>query len=310
MGFFLYFNMKKRIIRIAVILFGSIVLWASVSLSDLYITTIKVPVKYTDLPKNYAVGFTSIYEIEMQVKGKGWELAKLLLGPQESFEISVHKRTGRRKYDLNDLVKTNTWLTSNFQVLEMSPSQIEFEVEKIGARTVKLIKNFKIEFKPGYGPSSEIKIVPDEIEIYGAANVLQKIDSIKTEAKEIKDVSENVSLELNIDFPEGVTASAKSCLVEFEVQKIVDKTFENVLVETRNVPPSKQLILFPARINIVLRGGINKLGRLTNDSVKAYVDYWSALKEEHGKIEPVVQIPRFITLTNTVPNKLDYIIKQ
>ncbi len=310
MEFFLYLCMKKKIIRISAILFCSAALWVSVSLSDQYITTVKVPIAFTDLPKNYAIGYSSSNELELQLKGRGWDLAKLIYGPEIDFDISVHKRTGRRKYDMNDLLKANTWLTSSLQVLEIIPSQIEYEVEKVGSKTVKLIKNFKLDFKPGYGPVSDIKITPELIEIYGASNLLHNTDSIKTVFKEIRDVSDNVKIELNIETPEGISVSAQICTIEFEVQKIVDKTFESISVETRNVPSSKELILFPGKINVVLRGGINKLGRLTNDSIRAYIDYWSALREEDGNITPVIQVPPFTTLTNTIPNKLEYIIKQ
>lgn len=302
--------MKKKIVTISIISFFSIALWVSVSLSEIFVMNVKVPVNFIDLPENYSVGYTSINEIDLQVKGRGWELVKLILGSKVDFDISVHRRIGRRKYDLNNLVKANAWLTSSFQVLEISPSQIEYDIEKTGSKNVRLIKNFKLEFEPGYGPSSEIKINPESIEIYGPSNLLRNIDSLRTEYKEILNVSDNVKIDIQIETPIGITISEKTCTIEFEVQKIVDKTFENIVVETRNVPSSKELILFPGKINVVLRGGINKLGRLTNDSIKAYVDYWSALREENGFIEPIIEVPPFTTYINTVPNKLEYIIKQ
>lgn len=310
MEFFLYFGMKKKIITISVIAFFSIALWVSVSLSAVFVTTVKVPVLFTDLPANYTVSNVSQSEVELQVKGRGWELAKLIWGPEVDFEISIHKRIGHRRVDFNELVKANAWLTSSFQVLEIAPSQIEYDVEKIASKRVSLIKNFKLEFKQGYGASSEIKISPETVEIFGPYTVLQKIDSIGTEYKEILDVSENVKAELKILTPEGISVTAKTCTIEFEVQKIVEKTFENLTVETRNVPATRELILYPGKIDVVLRGGINKLGRLTNDSIKAYIDFWSALREESGKIEPVVEVPVFTTHVSTIPNKLEYIIKQ
>jgi YbbR domain-containing protein len=302
--------MKKKIITISVIAFFSIALWVSVSLSAVFVTTVKVPVKFTDLPINYTVSNASITEVELQLKGRGWELAKLIWGSEVDFDISIHRRIGHRKNDMNDLIKANAWLTSSFQVLEITPSQIEYDVEKIVSKSVSLIKNFKLEFKPGYGLSSEVKINPETVEIYGPSTLLKNLDSIRTEYKEILNVADNVKINLQIETPEGISTTAKMCTIEFEVQKIVDKTFENLIVETRNVPSSKELILYPGKINVILRGGINKLGRLTNDSIKAYVDYWSALREENGTIEPTIEVPVFTKHVGTIPNKLEYIIKQ
>lgn len=310
MEFFLYFGMKKKIITISVIVFFSIALWVSVSLSAVFVTTVKVPVHFTELPLNYTVSNASINEVELQVKGGGWELAKLIWGPEVDFEISIHKRIGHRKNDMSDLIKANAWLTSSFQVLEITPSQIEYDVEKIVSKKVGLIKNFKLGFKPEYGLSSEVKINPETVEIYGPSTLVRNIDSIKTEFKEILNIADNIKMNLQIETPEGISTVTKMCTIEFSVQKIVDKTFENLIVETRNVPSSKELILYPGKINVVLRGGINKLGRLTNDSIKAYIDFGSALREESGTIEPVIEAPAFTTHVSTIPNKLEYVIKR
>ena len=310
MEFFLYCGMKKKIITISVITFFSIALWVSVSLSSTFVTNVKVNINFTDLPEKYTVNNTSINEVELQVKGRGWDLAKLILGPEVDFDISVHKRTGHRKNDLNDLLKANPWLTSSIQVLEITPSQIEYDIERIVSKKVGLIRNIKLDFKLGYGLSSDITINPETVEIEGPSTLLRDLDSIKTELKVISDISENVKTEIQIETPPGVSVAVKSCTIEFEVQKIVDKTFENIIVETRNVPSSKELILYPGKIDVILRGGINKLGRLTNDSIKAYIDFWSALREEGGQIEPVIEVPVFTTHVGTIPNKLEYIIKQ
>ncbi|TSA28045.1 MAG: YbbR-like domain-containing protein [Ignavibacteriales bacterium] len=302
--------MKKKVVTISLIAIFSIGLWISVALSEVYITTVEIPVRFTDLPKNYAVGSTSVDNVYLQVKGKGWELAKLKLVGDTEFNISVHRRTSKYRSDLNNFIDANPWLASSFQVLEIAPAQIEYEIERIGSKRVPVVQNLKIDFKPGFGPASKIKIEPGTVEISGPANLLQKIDAIKTEFREFTDINDNVKLVLPLDVPDGITIPKTECSIEFEVQKIVDKTFESILIETRNVPPNKELILYPAKINVVLRGGINKLGRLTNDSIKVYVDFWTALKENGKTIEPIIEFPQFTTLTITQPKKLEYIIKQ
>jgi len=302
--------MKKKIITISLIAFFSIGLWVSVALSEIYVTTIQVPINFDDLPQNYSVGYSSINSVYLQVKGKGWEIAKLNLGGEYDFNLPVHRRPGKHVNNLSDFIESNTWLTSSFQVLEISPAQIEYEIEKVGSKRVPLIKNFKLDFKPGYGPASKIKISPETVVIYGPMNLLEKIDSVRTEYREFLNVSDDVKIDLPIAVLDGIAVSGKKCSIEFEVQKIVEKSFKELVVETRNVPKLKSLILYPSKINIVLRGGINKLGRLTNDSIKAYVDYWSALKEDSKTIVPALEIPPFTTVVNTQPKKLEYIIKQ
>lgn len=302
--------MKKQILKISLIILFSCGLWISVSLSETYISTIEVPVTFTDLPKNYSIGYSSAETVLLQIKGRGWEFANLSITGKKHFDVSVHRRIGKLKNDLKNFIEANNWLTSTFQVIEIAPSQIEYSVERVGSKLVPIVGDLKIEFKEGYGPTSLVKIDPDKIEITGPLNLLQTIDTLKTLHHSLSGISNNVRTEIPIYIPDGINVTEKNCTVEFEVQKIVDKTFESLFVETRNVPENKELNLSPVKINVVLRGGINKLGRLTNDSLSAFVDYWKALKETGKTIEPVIQIPPFTTLVNVHPKKLEYIIKQ
>lgn len=302
--------MKKKIITISFISFLSIVLWIFVALSQEFITTIEIPISFSELPKNYSVGSASANQVLIKLKGKGWELAKVFLGSREEFLVSTHRRIGKYKNELSDFLDINPWLNSNFQVLEIVPSQIEYEVEKVNSKRVRIYQNFSIEFKQGYAATSAVKITPEFVELYGPSSILQNIDSVKTELKNFQNINENFSEQFQLNDIQGVIFSIKKCNVEFEVQKIVDKKIESVPVELRNVPQSKDLTLFPGKVDVILRGGINKLGKITSDSIKAFVNYWKALKSNEGFVEPEIVLPEFVTLIAIEPKKIEYIIKQ
>jgi hypothetical protein len=302
--------MKKRIMSISLIALFSIALWISIALSESYVSTILIPVEFIDLPSNCSVGYSSNSDIYIQLKASGWELAKLELKKKVSYNVSVYKKIGKHKSNLIDFVDDNPWLTSAFQVIQIAPGQIEYEIQKVGIKHVPISGNIKLDFKQGYGLTSNIRFFPSSIDIYGPQNLLLQIDTIHTEFKEFTEISDNISLEMLLKLPDGITIPNKLCTIEFEVQKIVEKVFYGIQIETRNVPASKGLVLFPGEINVTLKGGLNKLGRLLNDSIKAYVDYWAALKTEEKTIDPVIEIPKFTEISSVEPNKLEYVIKQ
>ncbi|KAF0151481.1 MAG: YbbR family protein [Ignavibacteria bacterium] len=302
--------MKKKIITISVIALLSIVFWVAVALSQEYITTIKVKIAFTDLPKNYSVGYTSLEESYLQIKGKGWELAKISMSTVENFYVSVQRKPGRHKKELSDFVKSNQWLFPSMQVIQIFPSQIEFDIDRISSKVVKISKRIPVNFRNSYDATSDLYLEPSTVEIFGSSILLHKIDSVKTVTEEFTDVYETISRNLTLEEIPGVRFSVNRVKFDLEVQKIVDKNFSQVPVVVKNVPEGKDLILFPSKIDLILRSGINKLGRLTNDSIKVVVDYWNAIKEETGRIEPEIVVPKFINIISVEPKKLEYIIKQ
>lgn len=302
--------MKKKIVPISFIALFSIIMWGSISLSGEFVTTIKVPVALFDFSKNYTKSSISEKEVYLRVRSKGWELAKLSLGGNEEFLVSARRISGVHRVNLKDELENNTWLTSTFRVLEIAPATIEFEIDRIITKKVFVKYDLGIEFKEGFGIASEISVIPDQIEISGSEKQLKNIDSITTEFRELKDLSEPVSTSLDLVRIDGATLSETKCRIEFDVQKIVDKSFDDINVEVRNVPSSKELILFPGKISVVLKGGINKLGKLTKDSILAYIDYWDLLRNGDEGIEPIIKIPSSTTMVDLKPKKLEYIIKQ
>jgi len=301
--------MKKKIVTIAILTFLSILFWISIALTQNYIYTLQAKIVIKDLPNNYSIGYDFPTDAYIQVKGTGWNLLKEFIKEKEEFIISVHRKVGKKKIELFDYVNSNSWLASNFQVIEITPSQIEFEIEKSITKTVRVYPNLKFEFAEGYGFTSDIIIDPQFVQIKGAPTIINKIDSVKTEFNIISNIKENFESQFPLEEIPGVEFSSNQCNIKFEVQKIVDKNFADVKVEVINLPADQELILYPNKINVVIRGGINKLGKLTNDSIKAVIDF-NSIDKENNSVTPKIFLPDFTSLISIDPNKLEFVIKK
>lgn len=98
--------------------------------------------------------------------------------------------------------------------------------------------------------------------------------------------------------------------VNLDVQKIVDKTFNNIYVKVNDVPRDRDVVLLPNRIDVGVRGGIDVLGRLDTTQFKAYVNYRDVVEDTIGSVAPHVGIPNHTTLIFIKPERLRYIIKK
>ncbi|MBL1212770.1 MAG: YbbR-like domain-containing protein [Ignavibacteriae bacterium] len=302
--------MNKKIITIILIFIFSIVLWGSISLSKEYFTSLSLPIEFIDLSDDYSINTDRLKKVSVSLKGDGWSLLGLALKSKLKFIIRPQDEEGRQVISSRNEIEQNDWLPSNVQVVEVQPDVIEFDVEKISFKRVPIEKNISIQYKNDYGIISTISISPDSVDISGPESKIKNIEKIKTEFTEFNNVDKSVSANVPLEKIKSIEYYYNFTRVEFDVQKIVDKTFENVEVETRNVPSSKQLDLFPSKIRVVLRGGINVLGKIASENIKPYVTFNQALNDTLGAIIPTIDVPEFTEVIVIKPSKLDYIIKQ
>jgi hypothetical protein len=302
--------MNKKIITIISISIFSIVLWGSISLSDEYFTSISLPIEFVELSEDYSINTQRLSNVSISLKGDGWALAGLALGRKLKFYIRPQNETGRQIISSRNEIEQNQLLPSNVQVVEIQPDVIEFEVEPNSFKRVPIEPNTEIDLKPGYGVTSQIVIEPDSVDISGPLSRINLIDKVRTLQTEFNSVDKRVTAILTLEPIESIGYYYNTTKIDFEVQKIVDKTFDDVPVKVRNVPNTKQLDLYPAKIKIVIRGGINVLGKLLAEDLNPYVTFDQALNDTLGAIEPIIEIPAFTEIIVTKPSKLDYIIKQ
>lgn len=302
--------MNKKIITIISISIFSIVLWGSISLSEEYNTSYTLPIEFVDLSDDYSINTDKLKKVSISLKGDGWSLAGLALKSELKFYISPQNEEGRQVISSRNEIERNDWLPSNVQVTEVQPDVIEFDVERISFRRVPIDPDIAVNFKDEYGMISNISIEPDSVDISGPESKIKNIEKVKTELIEFNNVDNSVSANVPLEKIESIDYYYNFTKIEFDVQKISNKTFEDVAVETRNVPTSKQLDLFPPKIRVVLRGGINVLGKLVSEDINPYVTFDQALNDTLGAITPIIEVPEFTEVIVIKPNKLDYIIKQ
>ena len=82
---------KKLNIFIASVIFAFI-LWGSISLSDIYYTNVNVKLTLYNFPQGYTTGSQLPEKIKLRVKGQGWRLVSINVGPETEFKVSVEWR--------------------------------------------------------------------------------------------------------------------------------------------------------------------------------------------------------------------------
>jgi YbbR domain-containing protein len=303
--------MNKKILTIISSILFSIILWGSVTLSNSYFTTIFVPVRLSNIPNGYGVGYKTLKETSLRIKGEGWKLISIALGNEEDFIVPAGNIDGDSKsVRLSNALGDNAWLSTGLQVFDISPDTMSYKLERIREKKVVIKPDVELNFKSEYGLVSPIKTIPESVVVYGPVSLLQKLQYVNTTNKIYSNLDEAVNEKVELKKLENINFNRYSCELKFDVQKIVDRKFDNLQVEVINVPKDQSIILMPSRISVVLRGGINLLGKLKAEEIRPYIDYGDIIKDTLGQIEPKLKIPFFSTIVDKSPEKFQYIIKK
>ncbi len=98
-------------------------------------------------------------------------------------------------------------------------------------------------------------------------------------------------------------------MLYLDIQRIVDKQFENISVEVIDIPSGSEVVLLPNKININIRGGIEILGKLMPEQFHAYVKYQTLIQDTTGSVVPEITLPKDVTLQFSKPDRLRYVIR-
>ncbi len=302
--------MKKKIYAILISFLFSVILWISISLSSDYYATFDVPVNLLDFPPGYSNGSPLPISLSIKLKGKGWKLLSLYLNTTSNFTIPIRYEYGKHIVNLFSYISDNPWLTNDVEVVSIFPDTLSFFIEKSYTKKVQIIPNVKLSFRDGYGLASKIETYPESTIVYGPYSYLKNIDTIKTDLLELSDMETKKVAQINLEKIPGMQYQNKNVKVILDVQKIVDRSFENLEVKVIDAPNNINIMLLPNKITVGLRGGVDILGKVDTSQIRAVINYKDIIADSLESVSPLIICPENTTLIFTNPLRLRYVLKK
>lgn len=287
----------------------AVILWGSISLSDIFYTNVDVKLTLTNFPPGYTTGSDLPEKINLRVKGQGWRLVSINVGPETDFRVSVGADSGKHSLSLYNYLESNRWLLSDVEIISIYPDSIRFFVERIISKKLPVVSGLELEYKPGYGLASPIIFRPDSVVVNGPLSLLRAMNEIQTAKRKLSALDSRTQIEVNLPRKNGFNYNINSIGVTLDVQRIVDRQFENISVEVIDLPQRKDVVLLPNQIGFNVRGGIEILGRLRPEDFRAYIKYQNLVQDTTGSVAPILELPENVTLQYLKPDRLRYVIR-
>lgn len=285
-------------------------IWGSVTLSDQFFSSMDLNVRVINQPTGYASGNITPGKVSVKLKAKGWQLFSLMLSSEKFYYVSADRDSGKITVDPFNEISENNWISGGISITEITPRQVSFKVEKLKFKRLKIEANADLSFSDGFGLATPVRVYPDSVLVAGPTSILDKLSSIKTRVVKLSSLDNQIKVIADIEEPEGFQLEFNKAELTFDVQRIVEESFNNIKVTITDVPKDRDVVLIPNIISCSLRGGINILGKIDLDQISASLDYKEIVYDTLGSVEPKISIPGNTQLVYIKPARLSYIIKK
>lgn len=302
--------MKKKIPLIIISIAFSVIIWGTISLSEEYYANVNVPLKVVGFPKGYTIGNEIPENITIKLRGIGWKLFSVNVGKDVTYNISVRGDSGLKQIKLMDHLTDNRWMLSELDIIDIVPNSISISIERRVKKKLPIVADLSLEFKAGYGLAKQVVLEPDSIVIDGPQSVVNSLTEIKTNAIRLSSLDKLTTKNIGFAYLPGTSFGTRFVTVILDIQRIVDKQFDDIDVEVLDVPPGRDVILLPNKISCNVRGGIDILGKLDKNQFRAFVYYRDVVLDTLGNVIPEIELPVNTTLKYVKPERLRYVIKK
>ena len=302
--------MKKKLpIIIASFLFA-VIIWISVVLGNSFIYKIEVPLRTSMSDNDVAVKSELPSTVFLNLNTQGWRLLSIVLSKDLAFRTILPTKENSYKYQLVSSISENQWLTADIKVLAISPAFLQVDLDKKISKRVKVNPMADITFRNGYGLARQLNVFPDSVTLNGARTLLSHISEVSTNELHVDKLSSQFMEQIGINHSPMIEVDPNQVKIYGDVQKIVDREMHNIPIQIKNAPKNKTILLLPDKISLSVRGGINFLGKITENDFQVFIDYDDIISDTLGSVSLTVIPPQYVRLMYLDPERIKYIIKK
>lgn len=305
--------MKNRSIHIiiATALFA-VLLWISLSMRENYQIQVSAPLVIEGLPPGTAISSPVPRSVQLTFDEIGWKLAKLTWQSELKWVVDLNSmRSLQHALTVKDFAE-QFGSRLGIQPMSMKPESFYIILDSLATKKVAVVRNLTLAFRDGYGEVGQPVVKPDCVLVIGARSLLRSIDSWPTAKQTLHELRQpiDVTVPLADTMSHVLTFVPSQVDLHIDVQQFAEKTFTAIPIEVVSVPQNREVFLSSPRLDLVIRGGIEQLAGVNQNTVRASVDYRVILADTSGIIEPEITVPAGVQIVKRAPERLQYVVRK
>jgi len=285
---FLFAKTYRELLIFLSFLILSGIFWLLMTLNENYEQEIKIPVRYTNIPKGAVLTSSETDTLRAIVSDKGISLITYLYKKAANpIEIDFMKFAGENGTGIvgsNELFKlVNNRLPASANAVSIKPEKLTFyynygEQKRVPVRLKGDVTPDKHYFISGTYFS------PDSISIYASPRILDSIQEVFTEPVIYRDVHDSLSINCKLQKIKGVKMVPDQTTVSFSTDILTELSFEEVPVIGINMPEGKILRTFPAKVKVSFVAGLKKYQNMSSEDFIIVADYNDIIRDSTSNV--------------------------
>ena len=259
---------------------------------------INVPVRFENLPKSMVIVNNPETQLEVRVQGP-----RTLLSSLDPTRISLSidlsgAAAGRSTYHI---FPEQIALPRGLQVSRINPSDVNLDFSPVVTRELSVRAKTEGDCARGYR-IAQSNVTPARVNITGAAQELNRIESVETESVSLKD--RNESFRVVVPLVTGgihlIKVEPKKVEIQVEIVKILAKRWlRGVPIKVAGLSEGKFQVR-PARIDLFIQGPELILSGLKPEEIKVSLE-GSGLTPGKYRRRAIIELPEELSLLEGKP---------
>jgi len=313
-------RIDKRIIIFLFFVLLSSVLWFLNQLEKEYETSISIPVRYTNIPKNKILSGELTKTFNLRIKARGYKIIEYKIGNKflplvidvNSLNLRIFSKGKTTKFfTFSQILKEqiNQQIGYELRVLDIDPDTLFFDFARVVSKKVPVVSRLNAMTGKQYMLKGKAEIIPDSIVISGAYPLIDTIQNVYTEKINIENIEKDIEKELDIIEIQNVDFSEDEANVTIRVEKFTEGT-QNVALKVVNVPDSLVLRTFPNEINVIYFVGLSDYEKVFPQLFDFIVDFNDINPTSNRLNIKLIRYPEYLQSVRYNPNTVEYIIEK
>lgn len=311
-------NLKKdnRPVIFLVCLLIASILWFMNALGKRYETTISMPVKYTNLPKDKVLVKAPPSSLDIKMEAYGFTLLrhkiKLSINPLNFNYKEFINNSQQNKYTTSTerfIPQFSRQVSSEINLINVTPDSLHFEFDDVVIEKKPIKEDFELTFENQYFLYDSISFEPDSVELKGPQQILDTIKSVSTKKNRFKNLNATVVRNISLSEIKNIEIEPRRAVVTIPVSQYTEYN-EKVPVAKLNVPDSINLVILPGKIDASCLVALEEYKNLSVSGFVIGVDYNDINENTNSLPIKVYKYPAHILSLKYQPHEVKYIIEK